>query len=146
MEIKDFFKKPVVILTSVILISYLILPYFRLNLGTWGGYSKSGIGLFFTIFDSFSFLNLLTILIPAAAGYLLFLLWNKETNLVMILKIILAVMHIVLFVYIAFLADKSSIKFVGFGLWLSLILSIALFFDDKIEELVCKNKPQTPQE
>lgn len=64
----------------------------------------------------------------------------------MILKIILAVMHIVLFVYIAFLADKSSIKFVGFGLWLSLILSIALFFDDKIEELVCKNKPQTPQE
>lgn len=55
-------------------------------------------------------------------------------------------MHIVLFVYIAFLADKSSIKFVGFGLWLSLILSIALFFDDKIEELVCKNKPQTPQE
>lgn len=146
MEIKDFIKKPVVILTSVILISYLILPYFKVDLGMWGGYSKSGIGLFLTIFDSFSFMNLLTILIPAAAGYLLFQLWNNQTNLAMILKIVLVIMHGFLFVYIAFLADKSSIKFVGFGLWLSLILSIALFFDDKIEELVCKNKTQEPQE
>lgn len=55
-------------------------------------------------------------------------------------------MHAFLFIYIAFLADKASIKFVGFGLWLSLISSIALFFDDKIEGLVCKNKTQEPQE
>lgn len=64
----------------------------------------------------------------------------------MILKIVLVIMHAFLFIYIAFLADKASIKFVGFGLWLSLISSIALFFDDKIEGLVCKNKTQEPQE
>ena len=89
---------------------------------------------------------MLTIIIPAAAGFLLFQLWKNETNLLMILKIVLVAMHTILFVWIAFLAEKSSIKFVGIGLWLSLILSIALFFDDKIEEMVCKNKNQTPQE
>ncbi len=146
MDIKDFIKKPAVIITALILISFIILPYFRLSLGPWGSMSKTGLGLFFTIFDSFNFLNMLTIIIPAAAAFLLFQLWNDETNLLMILKVVLVAMHVILFVWIAFLADKSSIKFVGIGLWLSLILSIALFFDDKIEEMVCKNKTQTPQE
>ena len=62
------------------------------------------------------------------------------------MKLVILAMHVILFIYIAFLADKASIKFVGFGLWLSLILSIGLFFDDKIEGLVCKNKTQEPQE
>ena len=62
----------------------------------------------------------------------------------MILKIAILAMHAILFIWIAFLAEKSSIKFVGFGLWFSLILSVALFFEDKIEEAVCKNNSQIP--
>ncbi len=145
MEIKDFIKKPIVIITSVILISYILFPYFSLSIGPWGSYSKSGFGLFFTIFDSFSLLNLLTIIIPAAAAFLLLQVWQKESKLLMVLKLVILVMHAVLFIWIAFLAEKSSIKFVGFGLWFSLVLSVALFFEDKIEEAVCKNTPKEPE-
>ena len=81
MEIKDFIKKPIVIITSVILISYILFPYFSLSMGPWGSYSKSGLGLFFTIFDKFSFLNFLTIIIPAAAAFLLLQVWQKENKL-----------------------------------------------------------------
>ena len=146
MEIKDFIKKPIVIITGVILISYILFPYFSISMGAWGSYSKSGLGLFFTIFDKFSFLNFLTIIIPAAAAFLLLQVWQKENKLLMVLKLAVLAMHAILFIWIAFLAEKSSIKFVGFGLWFSLILSVSLFFEDKIEESVCKNKPQTPQE
>lgn len=146
MEIKDFIKKPIVIITGLILISYILFPYFSLSMGPWGSYSKSGLGLWFTIFEKFSFLNFLTIIIPAAAGFMCFQIWKKETSLINILKVVILAMHVILFIWIAFLAEKSSVKFVGFGLWLSLILSIALFFEKQIEDAVCKNNPQAPQE
>jgi hypothetical protein len=46
-----------------------------------------------------------------------------------------------LFLQIAFISEKHSIKFVGFGLWLSLIMSIAMMFETQITELICPHKP-----
>ena len=59
----------------------------------------------------------------------------------MVSKIVILIILTYLFLQIAFLGEKSSIKFVGFGLWLSMILSIAMFFEAKINALVCAGKP-----
>lgn len=143
-EFKDFIKKPIVIISELILISYVILPYYSINMGTWGSYSKSGLGLFFLIFDKFSFMNFMTIIIPIAtvAIILLLQLFQKEKNLRMLLKIVILAMHVILFVSIAFLAEKHSIKYVGFGLWFSLVLSIVLFFEEIIENAIANNYSQ----
>ncbi len=141
MEFQNFIKKPLVIANIAILFCFLILPYFTLSMGGYGAYSKSGIGLFFTLFDNFNFLNLILIIVPIASVNILFQSWKGTINYVKISKIVILVILGYLFLHIAFFAEKSSIKFVGFGLWLSLIVAIAQMFESKINEMICK-KPQ----
>jgi hypothetical protein len=141
MDFQTFIKKPIVIGNLLLLVFFVLFPYFTLSMGGFGSVSKTGLGLFFTIFDKFSFLNLLLILVPAACGNMLFQAWKGSDSLVMVSKIVLLVILGYLFLQIAFFAEKSSIKFVGIGLWLSLIMAIAMMFETKITELICPNKP-----
>ncbi len=151
MDLQTFIKKPIVIANLLILVFFIIFPYFTFNMGGFGGgfggVSKTGLGLFFTIFDSFSFINFLLILVPVASGYILFQTWKGENSLVMVCKIVILAILGYLFLHIAFFAEKSSIKFVGFGLWLSLIVAIAQLFETKINEMICpKKSDETPVE
>ncbi len=148
MEAQNFIKKPIVLLTLLILFFYLLFPYFSMSLGSFGSVSKTGMGLFFTIFDRFNFLNLLLIIIPIACGNILYQTWVQKDSFVQISKIVIVVILGYLFLHIAFLAEKSSIKFVGVGLWLSLIVSIAMFFETKINQIICppKNNDSNPME
>lgn len=141
MDFQTFIKKPIVIGNLLLLVFFVLFPYFTLSMGGFGSVSKTGLGLFFTIFDKFSFLNLLLILVPVACGNMLFQAWKGSDSLVMVSKIVLLVILGYLFLQIAFFAEKSSIKFVGIGLWLSLIMAIAMMFETKITELICPNKP-----
>ncbi|MEI6346360.1 MAG: hypothetical protein WCP69_00310 [Bacteroidota bacterium] len=141
MDFQTFIKKPIVIGNLLLLVFFVLFPYFTLSMGGFGSVSKTGLGLFFTIFDKFSFLNLLLILVPVACGNMLFQAWKGSNSLVMVSKIVLLVILGYLFLQIAFFAEKSSIKFVGIGLWLSLIMAIAMMFETKITELICPNKP-----
>jgi hypothetical protein len=141
MDMQTFIKKPIVIGTLLLLFFFILFPYFTISMGYFGSVSKTGLGLFFTIFDKFSLLNLLLLLVPAACGNLLYQAWKGSNSLVLVSKIVILVVLTYLFLQIAFLGEKSSIKFVGFGLWLSLILSIAMMFETKITAMVCAGKP-----
>ncbi len=142
MEIKEFIKKPIVVANIVILLCFLLLPYFQMSMGYWGAVSKSGIGLFWTIFDNFRPLNFLLILVPAANIFILYKIWKKEEANFQLFKFVIFVVLFVLFLNIAFFAEKSSIKFVGFGLWLSLIIAIAQLFEQKVVEFINKQLPE----
>lgn len=109
-------------------------------MGAFGNVSKTGLGLFFSIFDHFNLLNLLLILIPLACANILYQAWNNSTKFMMISKILIIAILGYMFLHIAFLAEKSSIKFVGIGLWLSLIVSVTLFFETKIDEKLFPKK------
>ena len=140
MNMQTFIKKPIVIGTLLLLIFFILFPYFTISMGYFGSVSKTGLGLFFTIFDKFSLLNLLLILVPIACGNILYQTWKDSTSLVMVSKIAILVILVYLFLQIAFLGEKSSIKFVGFGLWLSLVLAIAMMFEAKITTMICGDK------
>ena len=111
-----------------------------MNLGTFGSISKTGLGLFFTIFDHFNLMNLILIIIPACSGYMLYQTWLQKDTLVQVCKIVNVVVLGYLFIHIAFLAEKSSISYVGIGLWFSLIVAIAMFFETQINDLICPPK------
>jgi hypothetical protein len=138
---QTFVKKPIVIGALLLLVFFILFPYFTFDMGFLGSTSKTGLGLFFTIFKKFSLLNLLLILVPVACANILYQAWKESSTLVMVSKIVILAVLTYLFLEIAFLGEKSSIKFVGFGLWLSLILSIAMMFEAKINALVCSGKP-----
>ncbi len=140
MEIQTFFKKAIVIATTLILVFFILFPFFTLNMGAFGSVSKTGLGLLFSIFDHFSLLNLLLIVVPIACGNILYQTWIGKDQFVMISKIIIVGVLGYMFLHIAFFAEKSSIKFVGIGLWLSLLVSIALFFETKIDEMLFPKK------
>ncbi len=141
MNMQTFIKKPIVIGMVLLLIFFILFPYFTISMGYFGSVSKTGLGLFFTIFDKFSLLNLLLILVPIACGNILYQTWKGSTSLVMVSKIVILVVLAYLFLQIAFFGEKSSIKFVGFGLWLSLVLAIAMMFEAKITTMICADKP-----
>lgn len=142
MEIQTFIKKPMVIANLLLLFFFLVFPYFSMNLGSFGSVSKTGLGLFFTIFDHFNFMNLILIVIPACSGYILYQTWLQKDTLVQVCKIVNVVVLGYLFIHIAFLAEKSSISYVGIGLWFSLIVAIAMFFETKINDLICPPKKE----
>lgn len=141
MDMQTFIKKPIVIGNLLLLLFFILFPYFTISMGYFGSVSKTGLGLFFTIFDKFSFLNFLLLLVPIAIGNILYQTWKGSDQLVMVSKIVILVILAYMFLNIAFLSEKSSIKFVGFGLWLSLILSIAMMFEAKITAMICPAKP-----
>jgi len=142
MDIKILFKKPAVWANLLILICFVLLPYFSMNLGTWGSVSKSGLGLFWTIFDKFNFLNFILIIVPAINLFVLYKVWKNEPYNASIFKIVMVAVLGILFLNIAFFAEKSSLKFVGIGLWLSLIIAVAQLFENKVVEVLNKQLPE----
>jgi len=142
MELKTLFKKPVVWANLLILACFVLLPFFSMNLGAWGSVSKTGLGLFWTIFERFNFLNFILLIMPVANLFVLYKIWKNEAFNTLIFKILLVAVLGILFLNIAFFAEKSSLKFVGIGLWLSLIIAIAQLFESKIVEILNKQLPE----
>jgi len=142
MELQTFIKKPIVIGNLLILLFFVLFPYFSFSINGYAGISKTGMGLFFTIFDKFNFGNFILLLIPIASGNILFQTWKKSDQLVMVSKVVLLVILAYLFLQIGFLAEKASVSYIGIGLWLSLIVSIAMLFETKINEMIDPKKPE----
>jgi hypothetical protein len=142
MDFKLLIKKPLIIANVLILFCFIFLPYISMNFGPWGGVSKTGLGLLWSIFDKFQFMNLLLIVVPASSGFIIYKIIKKEEANFLAFKIILLLMHLYLFLHIAFFAEKSDIDFVGFGLWLSLVLSILQLFEAKVVAAINKQLPE----
>ncbi len=142
MEIKKFILKPLVLVNVLIFICFILLPYFSLSIGPWGGVTKTGFGLFWSIFDKFHFLNLILIIVPVINIYMIYKIWKKEETNFTIFKVVMFIILLILFLNIAFFSEKSSIKYVGFGLWVSLILSVVQFFEEKLTQLLTKIFPE----
>ena len=73
---------------------------------------------------------------------MLYQTWMQKDTLVQVCKIVNVVVLGYLFIHIAFLAEKSSISYVGIGLWFSLIVAIAMFFETQINDLICPPKKE----
>lgn len=146
MDIKELIKKPIVVANLLILVCFIFLPYFSFSMtgfyGAGTSVTETGFGLFWSIFDNFHFLNFILIAVPAANIFILYKVWKKEEANFMLFKFIIFAVLFLVFLNIAFFAEKSSIKFVGFGLWVSLIIAGLQMFESKVVEFINKQLPE----
>ena len=133
---KEFYKNPAAIAAFILFIGFFILPFIDIM-----GFSQTG----FQIFKAFKGKSFVVGFIPLASAYIIYAAYSCEKKIVMIAKWLILMVSAWFFLDIAFFAEKHSIKFVGFGLWLNLIISILLLFESKLTPLFCKSKPEDHQ-
>ena len=128
---KEFYKSPSAIAAFVLFIGFFLFPFIDIM-----GFSQTG----FQIFKAFKGKGILLVLIPLASAYIIYAAYSGEKKISYSAKWIILVLSVWFFLDIAFLAEKHSIKFVGFGLWLNVIISVLFMFESKIMPLFCKPK------
>jgi hypothetical protein len=130
---KEFYKNPSAIAAFVLFVGFFIFPFIDIM-----GFSQTS----FQIFKAFKGKGILLVLIPLASAYIIYAVYSGQTKFTVIAKWVMLILSAWFFLDIAFFAEKHSIKFVGFGLWLDLLVSILLMFDKKINDMICKPKPE----
>jgi len=130
---KDFWKQPYIIASAVTVICFFLFPFFKIS---FLGVSISSTGLDIAKGG----IDVLLWLVPASAVYLIYAGYKGTDQFVDIAKWVLFVVAAFFWLRYAFLMDGSSLKYVGFGMWLTLIASIYVRFESFIMAKINQNK------
>lgn len=139
MDAKKLLKNPLLLLSSLIILCYLVLPFVTIKISFFGvsvSESKTGLTAFFMIFKKFNFVSIFSLLVLASAVFInIISLKNDYEKHLKIAIWSLLISVVATFIFVA----KDSLSFVGFGLWLTILFTIGILFYKNIEELVEKH-------
>ncbi len=130
---KDFWKQPYIIASAVAVICFFLFPYFKIS---FMGISASSTGLDLAK----SGIDILLWLIPVAGVYLIYAAYKGTSQFVEVAKWVLFVVAAFFWLRYAFLMDGAKIKYVGFGMWLTLLAAIFVRFESFIMTKINQQK------
>jgi len=82
----------------------------------------------------------LLLLIPIAAGNLIYASWKGTDQFVQISKIVMLATSAFFVARYGFLMEYSKLSFVGIGLWITLLASVFVMFEKQVMDMINKQK------